>query len=183
MKAIIKATVLLLTVSTINSFSIPTKGKSTSTTLFSSRKDFLEKSAVAAFGIASAIPRAAASNAADDDSDFITTESGLKYVVTKEGTGAIPDTGANVKAHYTGWLDGFDSIRKFDSSRDRGRPFTFRVGMGQVIRGWDESFSTMKVGERRKVIIPPRLGYGKHIFYCYDLSLSHNYITFVFTHR
>ena len=48
-----------------------------------------------------------------------------------------------------------------DRSRDRGRPFTFRVGMGQVIRGWDESFSGMKVGERRKVIIPPRLGYGK----------------------
>lgn len=162
MMAIIKATFLLLTVSTsIHAFSTPTtKGKSSSTTLFSSRKDFLEKSAIAAFGIASAIPRAGASNAADDESDYITTESGLKYIVTKEGTGAIPVTGANVKAHYTGWLDGFDSIRKFDSSRDRGRPFTFKVGMGQVIRGWDESFGTMKVGERRKVIIPPRLGYG-----------------------
>ena len=100
--------------------------------------------------------------AADEETykDFITTESGLKYKVVKEGTGAIPEPGATVKAHYTGWLDGFDSPKKFDSSRDRNRPFQFRVGQGQVIRGWDESFSTMKVGERRQVVIPPRLGYG-----------------------
>jgi peptidylprolyl isomerase len=61
---------------------------------------------------------------------------------------------------YIGWLDGFNSPKKFDSSRDRGRPFQFAVGQGQVIRGWDESFGTMAVGERRQVIIPPRLGYG-----------------------
>jgi peptidylprolyl isomerase len=84
----------------------------------------------------------------------------LKYKVTKEGTGAVPSPGQTVKAHYTGWLDGFDSIKKFDSSRDRGRPFTFRVGAGQVIRGWDETFLDMKVGERRNIVIPPRLGYG-----------------------
>jgi len=71
--------------------------------------------------------------------------------VTTPGTGAIPNQGATVKAHYTGWLDDFDSTRKFDSSRDRGRPFTFKVGAGQVIRGWDEAFGTMKVGERRQV--------------------------------
>ena len=98
--------------------------------------------------------------AAPDADGFITTESGLKYKVLKEGTGAIPEPGQTVKAHYTGWLDGFDSIRKFDSSRDRGRPFTFRVGAGQVIRGWDESFGTMKVGERRQIVLPPRLAYG-----------------------
>lgn len=92
--------------------------------------------------------------------DFVTSESGLKYKVLKEGTGAIPQQGQTVRAHYTGWLDGFDSIRKFDSSRDRGRPFSFSVGKGQVIRGWDESFSEMKVGERRQIILPPRLGYG-----------------------
>lgn len=92
--------------------------------------------------------------------DFITTESGMKYRVTKEGTGAIPETGQTVKAHYTGWLDGFDSDRKFDSSRDRGRPFTFAVGKGQVIRGWDESFSQMKIGERRQIELPARLAYG-----------------------
>ena len=93
-----------------------------------------------------------------DYADFETSESGLKYKVTKEGTGAIPEAGQTVKAHYTGWLDGFESIKKFDSSRDRGRPFSFRVGAGQVIRGWDESFASMKVGERRQVIIPARLG-------------------------
>jgi len=99
---------------------------------------------------------------ADDDpyADFTTTESGLKYKVLKEGTGAIPEAGQTVKVHYTGWLDGFDSIKKFDSSRDRGRPFQFRVGAGQVIRGWDESFATMKVGELRQIILPPRLAYG-----------------------
>lgn len=93
-----------------------------------------------------------------DYADFETTESGLKYKITKEGTGAIPEAGQTVKAHYTGWLDGFDTIKKFDSSRDRGRPFSFRVGAGQVIRGWDESFASMKVGERRQIIIPSRLG-------------------------
>lgn len=95
-----------------------------------------------------------------DDDGFITTDTGLKYKVIKEGTGAIPAPGQTVKAHYTGWLDGFDSPKKFDSSRDRGRPFTFPVGAGRVIRGWDECFSTMSVGERRQIIIPPRLGYG-----------------------
>ena len=100
--------------------------------------------------------------AAEDDpyADFVTTETGLRYKITKEGTGEVPPPGTTVKTQYTGWLDGFDSIRKFDSSRDRGRPFTFRVGAGQVIRGWDESFGSMKVGERRQIIIPPRLGYG-----------------------
>jgi len=97
----------------------------------------------------------------DVDADgFITTESGMRYKVMKEGTGAIPSAGQTVKAQYTGWLDEFDSIRKFDSSRDRGRPFTFSVGKGQVIRGWDEAFSSMRVGEQRKLILPPRLAYG-----------------------
>ena len=95
-----------------------------------------------------------------DSNGFITTESGLKYKVTKEGTGAIPSPGQSVKAHYTGWLDGFDGDKKFDSSRDRNRPFSFRVGQGQVIRGWDESFLSMKVGERRQLILSPRLAYG-----------------------
>lgn len=98
--------------------------------------------------------------AATDADGFFTTESGMKYKVTKEGTGGIPTSGQTVKAHYTGWLDGFDTDKKFDSSRDRGRPFTFSVGKGQVIRGWDESFSSMKVGERRQIILPPRLAYG-----------------------
>ena len=84
----------------------------------------------------------------------------MRYKITKEGTGAQPTVGSNVKAQYTGWLAGFDSEKKFDSSRDRNRPFSFRAGAGQVIRGWDESFLDMKVGERRNIIIPPRLRYG-----------------------
>jgi peptidylprolyl isomerase len=101
-------------------------------------------------------------HAVDQDpyTDYITTDSGLRYTVLKEGTGDSPVPGAMVSAHYTGWLDGFDSIRKFDSSRDRGQPFKFAVAKGQVIRGWDEAFSSMTVGERRRIIIPPRLGYG-----------------------
>ncbi|GKY96781.1 hypothetical protein MPSEU_000637300 [Mayamaea pseudoterrestris] len=92
--------------------------------------------------------------------DYITLENGIQYKVIKEGEGAIPEAGQSVKAHYTGWLDGFDSDKKFDSSRDRGRPFVFKVGAGQVIRGWDDQFSQMKVGERRQIVLPPRMAYG-----------------------
>ncbi len=86
-----------------------------------------------------------------------TTASGLKYVDLKEGTGPSPKKGQNILVHYTGWLqDG----TKFDSSVDRNQPFPFRVGVGQVIRGWDEGVMSMKVGGKRKLIIPPKLGYG-----------------------
>jgi FKBP-type peptidyl-prolyl cis-trans isomerase len=89
--------------------------------------------------------------------DTVTTESGLKYIIIKEGTGPVPKTGQTVVAHYTGMLpDG----KKFDSSVDRGTPFKFKLGARQVIKGWDEGFSTMKVGEERRLIIPPDLGYG-----------------------
>ena len=92
------------------------------------------------------------------DQDTITTESGLKYIVIKEGEGATPEKGQTVVAHYTGKLtDG----SKFDSSVDRGQPFRFKLGAGQVIKGWDEGFATMKVGEQRQLIIPPELGYGE----------------------
>ena len=128
------------------------------------RRDFVGAVATTTASVVVATPSVVlADDATASDADgFIATESGLKYKVLKEGTGAIPEPGQTVKAHYTGWLDGFDSIKKFDSSRDRGRPFSFRVGAGQVIRGWDESFSTMKVGERRQIILPPRLAYGKN---------------------
>jgi peptidylprolyl isomerase len=92
--------------------------------------------------------------------DFTTTESGLKYKITKEGNGAVPIAGQNIKTQYTGWLENFDSMEKFDSSRDRNRPFSFKVGSGAVIKGWDEAFMSMKIGERRQIILPPRLGYG-----------------------
>ncbi|TAE57976.1 MAG: FKBP-type peptidyl-prolyl cis-trans isomerase [Nostocales cyanobacterium] len=88
----------------------------------------------------------------------ITTESGLKYVELKTGTGDVtPQRGQTVVVHYTGTLD---DGTKFDSSRDRGSPFSFKIGIGQVIKGWDEGLSTMKVGDRRKLIIPSELGYG-----------------------
>ena len=87
----------------------------------------------------------------------ITTPSGLKYTILKPGTGAMPKKGQTVQVHYTGTLT---NGKKFDSSRDRGQPFSFTVGEGQVIAGWDEALSTMKVGERRKLIIPAKLGYG-----------------------
>ncbi|EEC49043.1 predicted protein [Phaeodactylum tricornutum CCAP 1055/1] len=125
----------------------------------SDRRTFLSQTAAASVSLVAA-PGVAKADGQDTYSDFITTESGLKYKVTKEGTGAVPEPGQTVKAHYTGWLEGFESPKKFDSSRDRNRPFQFRVGAGQVIRGWDESFGAMAVGERRQIIIPPRLGYG-----------------------
>lgn len=89
--------------------------------------------------------------------NVVTTPSGLKYVDLVEGTGASPKTGEIAVVHYTGWLvDG----KKFDSSRDRNEPFEFPVGRGRVIKGWDEGVATMKVGGKRKLIIPPDLGYG-----------------------
>ncbi len=91
------------------------------------------------------------------DTDIVTTDSGLKYKELQEGTGATPQKGQTVVVHYTGTLE---DKTKFDSSRDRNQPFKFKLGEGQVIKGWDEGLSTMKVGGRRELIIPPELGYG-----------------------
>lgn len=74
-----------------------------------------------------------------------------------EGTGAQPKTGNVVQVHYTGWLT---NGRKFDSSVDRGEPFEFVLGRGQVIKGWDQGVATMKVGDKIRLTIPPELGYG-----------------------
>ncbi|HEY8161847.1 MAG: FKBP-type peptidyl-prolyl cis-trans isomerase [Methylocystis sp.] len=89
------------------------------------------------------------------------TASGLKYIDAKPGKGASPKIGQTVTVHYTGWLyvNGAKG-KKFDSSHDRGEPFEFPLGMGQVIKGWDEGVETMKVGGKRTLIIPPELGYG-----------------------
>lgn len=89
----------------------------------------------------------------------IKTTSGLKYIDEVIGTGLTPKRGQTVKVHYTGWLE---NGKKFDSSVDRGEPFEFTLGIGEVIKGWDEGVSTMKVGTKRKLIIPPQLGYGDH---------------------
>ena len=91
----------------------------------------------------------------------VTTASGLQIVDTKPGTGASPRTGQTCVMHYTGWLyENGAKGKKFDSSLDRGDPFEFKIGMKQVIGGWDEGVSTMKVGGKRTLIIPPALGYG-----------------------
>ena len=83
---------------------------------------------------------------------------GMKIEELVVGTGAEATSGKTVSVHYTGWLtDG----KKFDSSKDRGKTFDFRLGAGQVIRGWDEGFAGMKVGGKRKLTIPPEMGYGK----------------------
>jgi FKBP-type peptidyl-prolyl cis-trans isomerase FkpA len=85
------------------------------------------------------------------------TDSGLKYDDLKEGGGAEAVAGNQVSVHYTGWLE---DGTKFDSSLDRNQPFQFGLGKGQVIRGWDEGVQGMKVGGKRKLIIPAQLGYG-----------------------
>ncbi len=107
--------------------------------------------------IAQVIEKPTSNTMSDDDNKVVTTASGLKYVVLNEGTGAAPKTGQTVVVHYTGTLE---DGTKFDSSRDRGQPFSFKLGVGQVIKGWDEGLSTMKVGDRRQLTIPPELGYG-----------------------
>jgi peptidylprolyl isomerase len=91
----------------------------------------------------------------------MTTASGLQITDTKVGTGAQPQTGQTCVMHYTGWLyNNGTKGAKFDSSLDRGEPFEFAIGQGQVIKGWDEGVATMKVGGKRTLIIPPQLGYG-----------------------
>lgn len=90
-------------------------------------------------------------------SGMVTTPSGLKYVDIAEGTGRAPTNGRMVSVHYTGTLE---NGAKFDSSFDRGKPIQFSLGTGSVIKGWDEGVMSMKVGGKRKLIIPPNLGYG-----------------------
>lgn len=90
------------------------------------------------------------------------TASGLEYEIIQEGTGASPKPGNMVTVHYTGWLNknGQPSGQPFDSSHNRHQPFTFQIGVHQVIQGWDEGVMTMKVGEKRRLYIPASLGYG-----------------------
>ena len=98
---------------------------------------------------------------ASASAETITTPSGLQYRDEVVGTGPEPKAGQKVSVHYTGWLDdGGKPGKKFDSSRDRGTPFSFTLGAGQVIAGWDTGVATMKVGGKRTLIIPPDQGYG-----------------------
>jgi len=90
-------------------------------------------------------------------SEEITTPSGLKYIDMEIGSGESPQTGQGVVVHYTGTLE---DGTKFDSSMDRNKPFSFTIGIGRVIQGWDEGVATMKVGGKRRLTIPSDLGYG-----------------------
>ncbi|MDP2315352.1 MAG: FKBP-type peptidyl-prolyl cis-trans isomerase [Pseudomonadota bacterium] len=115
-------------------------------------------SSSAAYGPAPMQVAQTAAQAPIDGIPMVSMPSGLKYWVLREGTGATPSQGDTVAVHYTGWLaDG----TKFDSSFDRGTPLQFKVGGGQVIKGWDEGVATMKVGEKRRLQVPPGLGYGE----------------------
>jgi len=104
-----------------------------------------------------ALPAAAA-----DAPAIVKTTSGLQYHDVVVGKGAVATPGRPVQVHYTGWLQNPDGSagKKFDSSKDRSEPFAFPLGGGQVIRGWDEGVSGMRVGGTRKLIIPAALGYG-----------------------
>ena len=115
----------------------------------------------AAFAIAAPVVSVHFAQAQTAGKKIMTTASGLKYTDETIGTGASPHRGQTVVVHYTGWLyvNGAKG-KKFDSSRDRGEPIEFPLGAGQVIQGWDEGISTMKVGGKRTLIIPPELGYG-----------------------
>lgn len=99
------------------------------------------------------------SNAASAlDSDYVITQSGLKYRDIKGGTGDTPVPRQLVTVHYTGTLP---NGKVFDSSLKRGEPFTFPIGTGRVIKGWDEGVASMKVGGKRELVIPANLAYGK----------------------
>jgi peptidylprolyl isomerase len=113
----------------------------------------------ASIGVVAGIAPTTAS--AQEIGKMTTTSSGLQIEDTQVGTGATPRTGQICVMHYTGWLyENGAKGKKFDSSLDRGQPFEFHIGQGQVIRGWDEGVATMKVGGKRTLIIPPELGYG-----------------------
>ena len=128
-------------------------------------------SVLLAIALAATVTAASASPSAQDtkpaepekksESKMIKTTSGLQYEDTKVGTGASPKAGQTCVMHYTGWLwESGVKGKKFDSSLDRGTPFSFPIGQGRVIKGWDEGVATMKVGGKRTLLIPPDLGYG-----------------------
>ena len=120
--------------------------------------------ALVSFSLAFSTGARAAENSQEDQGKNRTmkkTASGLQYLDEKVGTGESPKTGQTCMMHYTGWLwERNAKGKKFDSSRDRNEPFSFDIGKGEVIKGWDEGVATMKVGGKRHLLIPPDLGYG-----------------------
>jgi FKBP-type peptidyl-prolyl cis-trans isomerase len=127
-------------------------------------KKYLWLALVLAVGV-SVLYLVSSPGAADEKKEgkVVTTDSGLKYQDTEEGKGDEAKAGDIVEVHYTGWLttDGTTKGKKFDSSKDRGKPFQFKLGVGKVIKGWDEGVAGMKPGGKRTLIIPSKLGYGE----------------------
>ena len=124
------------------------------------RRDTLAMLAAVTAGAAIALghPKTASAQTAGKP---MTTASGLQIIDTQVGTGATPRNGQTCVMHYTGWLyENGAKGKKFDSSVDRGQPFEFPIGQRRVITGWDEGVATMKVGGKRTLIIPAKLGYG-----------------------
>jgi peptidylprolyl isomerase len=127
---------------------------------------FQSAGALATLALAAAfaglLTTATPANAAEKEAGkTVTTPSGLQITDIKVGAGATPKPGQTCVMHYTGWLyENGAKGKKFDSSLDRGQPFEFVIGRRQVIAGWDEGVATMKVGGKRTLIIPPKLGYG-----------------------
>jgi FKBP-type peptidyl-prolyl cis-trans isomerase len=107
-------------------------------------------------GTAASAPAASAPTATSS-ANMTKTASGLQYTDLKVGDGPVAKAGQTMSVHYTGWLT---NGNKFDSSLDRGQPFSFALGQGQVIKGWDEGVAGMKVGGKRKLLVPPDLAYG-----------------------
>ncbi len=111
--------------------------------------------------LAGALSIAMTASAAPADT-YVTMIGGVQYHDEVVGTGPQPDVGQTVNVHYTGWLyDHGTKGAKFDSSHDRGKPFSFQIGTGRVIAGWDQGVATMHVGGKRTLIIPPALAYGQ----------------------
>lgn len=122
----------------------------------------MQKSLIALVGLVAALAWSTFGDAADKPGDgtlgkLNITDSGLEYIDLAVGTGREAGPGDTAMVDYTGWLE---DGTKFDSSHDHGKPFSFRVGAGQVIKGWDEGVTGMKVGGKRKLMVPPHLGYG-----------------------
>jgi peptidylprolyl isomerase len=116
---------------------------------------------LAGAALAMAVARAEDKSEKKDEPSWTKTMTGLQYKDIQVGTGAAPKTGQTCVMHYTGWLwENGQMGKKFQSSVDSGQPLKFQLGVGMVIKGWDEGVATMKVGGKRKLLIPPQLGYG-----------------------
>lgn len=128
-----------------------------------SRRQFLHGLAFAAASGVVGTARAAATGDVIDTDNFLSMVTGVRFKDIVRGTGPQPKKGEKVTVNYTGWLfDDGKLGRKFDSSFDHGQPLTFTLGAGEVIPGWDQGVSTMRVGGKRRLILPPSLAYGEH---------------------